>query len=254
MNALVAAFILAAVLVTSAVSGVFGMAGGLMLMGALTAVLPVTQALALHGVIQVSSNGWRVVLYRAHVAWRVVAIYALGALLAMGVFSLTNFTPTKAFVYLALGVLPILVWLPERWFNLDASRPSHAFASGLLSTGLSLTAGVSGPFTDLFFIRTKLSRHEVVATKAVMQAFGHVSKILVYGAALLSAAGRRAVPIYIFIGAVLLSMIGIVVGGWILDRMSDDGFRVWRRWIVTAMGGIYTVQAVLILTGVMHDT
>ena len=252
MGPLAAFFVLAAVLVTSAVSGVFGMAGGLMLMGALVFVLPVTQALALHGVIQVSSNGWRVILHRRHVAWRVVAIYAVGAALAMGAFSLINFVPTKAFVYMALGVLPILVWLPERWLNLDASRPSHAFASGLLSTGISLAAGVSGPFTDLFFINTKLTRHQVVATKAVMQAFGHVSKILVYGAALLSVEGRRAVPIYIFVGAVILSMIGIVIGGWILDRMTDDHFRVWRKWIVTFMGGIYTVQAVLLLAGVTH--
>ena len=200
----------------------------------------------------ISSPCRRTILHRRHVAWRVIAVYAVGSVLAMGAFQLINFTPTKAFVYAALGLLPVFVWLPERWFKLDASKPSHAFASGLLSTAVSLAAGVSGPLTDLFFINTKLTRHQVVATKAVMQTFGHVSKILVYGAALLSVEGRRAVPPYIFIGAILLSMVGIVVGGWILDRMTDDHFRTWRRWIVTVMGGIYLVQAVLLITGVMR--
>lgn len=252
MSALVAAFILAVVLVTSAISGVFGMAGGLMLMGALAWVLPVNTALALHGVIQVTSNGWRVILHRKHVAWRVVAIYGVGALAAMGLFSLISYTPTRVFVYLMLGLLPLLVWLPERWFNLDASKPSHAIASGFLSTGISLTAGVSGPFTDLFFIRTTLTRHQVVATKACMQAFGHISKIIVYGSALLSIEGRRSVPLWLFGAAILLSMSGIMLGGMVLDKISDNGFRQWRIGILTAMGGVYVVQAILLLTGVTH--
>ena len=252
MNAAVAAFILAMVLITSAISGVFGMAGGLMLMGALAFVLPVNMALALHGVIQVTSNGWRVLLHRRHVAWRVIGVYAVGALAAMALFSLISFTPTRVFVYLALGLLPLLVWLPERWFNLDASKPSHAIASGFLSTGISLTAGVSGPFTDLFFIRTSLTRHQVVATKACMQAFGHASKIIVYGAALMSPAGRQAVPLWLFGAAILLSMGGIMIGGVVLDRMSDTGFRRWRIGMITAMGAFYIVQAGLMIAGVTH--
>jgi uncharacterized membrane protein YfcA len=243
MGALLAAGILAAVFLTCLVSGVFGMAGGLMLMGALAFVLPITQALALHGVVQLSSNAWRMILHRRHIAWRTLGVFAIGAVAAMGLFALVAFTPTKGFVYLALGLLPILVWLPERWFNLDAARPSHAVAAGLVSTLLSLTAGVSGPVTDLFFVRTTLTRHQVVATKAPMQAFGHVSKIVAYGGALLSVEGRQAVPLWVLGAAIVLSMIGIVAGGRILDAMSDDHFRAWRRWIVTAMGGLYLAQA-----------
>lgn len=42
-------------------------------------------------------------------------------------------------------------------------------------------------------------------------------------------------------------MVGIVIGGWILDRMSDEGFRLWRRWIVTVVGAVYLVQAVMLI-------
>ena len=247
MNALIAAFVLAAVLITSAISGVFGMAGGLMLMGALALVLPVNTALALHGVIQVTSNGWRVLLHRQHVAWRVVAIYGVGAVAAMGLFSLISYTPTRVFVYLMLGLMPLLVWLPERWFNLDASKPGQSIAAGFLSTGISLTAGVSGPFTDLFFIRTALTRHQVVATKACMQAFGHLSKIIVYGAALLSVQGRAAVPLWVMGIAIGLSMVGVMLGGVVLNRISDTGFRQWRIGIITAMGLVYLVQALVLI-------
>lgn len=247
MGWLSALIILISTLVTSAISGVFGMAGGLMLMGVLAFILPVQSALALHGVVQISSNGWRMLLHRVHVQWPIVAFFAIGAFAAMGLFAVASFTPTKALVYFALGLLPGLVWVPERWFKLDAAQPGQAMICGLLSTGLSLTAGVSGPFTDLFFINTQISRHQVVATKACMQAFGHLSKIVAYGAALFSVQGQREVPWQLLAGAVGLSMVGIVVGGWILDRMSDEGFRLWRRWIVTVMGAIYLVQAVMLI-------
>lgn len=247
MSTFAAAAILIMVLVTSAISGVFGMAGGMMLMGGLAFLLPVNMALALHGVIQITSNGSRVIIHHRHVAWRVVGFFALGAVLAMGIFSLIAFTPSRLFVYLALGVLPLLVWLPERWFSLDATRPAQAVLCGLLSNGLSLTAGVSGPFTDLWFVRTDLTRHQVVATKSFTQAFGHLSKIIVYGAALLSPQGRALIPLWMFGAAIVLSIAGIFFGGWILDRMTDIGFRRWRIGIITAMGGLYLVQAGLML-------
>lgn len=86
--------IVAAAFLTSILSGVFGMAGGLVFMGALAWILPVTTALALHGVIQFASNAWRVLLHRKHVAWPVLLWFAIGAVTAIGFFSLVVFTPT----------------------------------------------------------------------------------------------------------------------------------------------------------------
>lgn len=57
-------------------------------------------------------------------------------------------------------------------------------------TGLNLTAGVAGPLLDVFFVRTPLSRHAVVATKAATQVLAHLAKTLVYGAALFRAGGE----------------------------------------------------------------
>nr|MBP8248004.1 hypothetical protein [Phenylobacterium sp.] len=63
MSGALAALILAAVLATATLSGVFGMAGGLILMGVLTALLPVPAALAIHGLVQMASNASRIVLH-----------------------------------------------------------------------------------------------------------------------------------------------------------------------------------------------
>lgn len=235
--------IVAAAFLTSILSGMFGMAGGLVFMGTLAWILPVATALALHGVIQFASNAWRVALHRMHVAWPVLLWFAIGAAVSVGFFSLVIFAPTKFYVFLGLGLMPILVWLPERWLALDATNRWHALGGGFVSTGLALISGVSGPVTDLLFIHTKLNRHQVVATKAVMQAIGHASKILIYGGLLLSASAREIIPLSVTTIAIVASMAGIMVGGYVLDRISDAHFRSSRRWIVTIIGATFLFQA-----------
>ena len=53
---------------TAFLSGIFGMAGGLVLIGVLFALMPVPEAMALHAVTQMASNGWRGALWIKHVS------------------------------------------------------------------------------------------------------------------------------------------------------------------------------------------
>jgi uncharacterized membrane protein YfcA len=238
-----AAFVIVAAFLTATLSGVFGMAGGLVLMGALAFVLPVSAAFVTHGLLQLVANGWRAILHRRHVRWDIVGWYALASFVAGAVVSLIALTPSKPVLFLLLGLVPGLTWLPQRWINLDAAKPLQAFLSGLSVTGLNLTAGVAGPLLDIFFIRTELTRHAIVATKAATQVFAHLAKIVVYGAPLFVAGGKGMPPWQVFLIAVPLSMLGTVCGGWILDRLSDVNFKRWTRLIVTGVGVLYLVQA-----------
>jgi uncharacterized protein len=235
--------LLVVVLVTATISGVFGMAGGLMLMGALTLAMPVSAAMVTHGAVQFVSNGWRAVLHRKHIDWRIIVMYGVGSAIAASLLAFATYSPTKALVYLLLGLVPGLAWLPKGQFNLDAARPVHAVACGLSVTGLNVIAGVSGPLLDVFFVRTELTRHQIVATKAATQAFSHTVKMIFYGVPLIGAATTGLPPWWFFALAAPLAMIGAWLGGMVLDRMSDLNFLKWTRWIVTALGVIYLIQA-----------
>lgn len=244
MSALAALFILVLSFVTATLSGVFGMAGGLVLMGGLALVLPVSAAFVTHGLLQLVANGWRAILHRKHVAWRIVALYALGSLIAGGVISLIALAPSKPALFLFMGLLPALLWLPQDWIRLDAAKPGQALLSGIMVTGVNLTAGVAGPLLDIFFVRTALTRHVIVATKAATQVFAHLAKVVVYGGLMLrSQDGAGMPPIWLFAAAIPLSMLGTVVGARILDRMTDINFKRYTRLIVTAVGVLYLAQA-----------
>ena len=75
MTPLVVSALCAAMVATAFLSGIFGMAGGLILIGILLVMLPVPDAMMLHGVTQFASNGWRALLWWRHVRWRAVAAY-----------------------------------------------------------------------------------------------------------------------------------------------------------------------------------
>ncbi len=243
MTAPSALFLIIAAFLTALLSGIFGMAGGLVLMGALAYVLPVSAAFVTHGVLQLAANGWRAILHRQHIAWPVVLNYGLASAVAAGVVLAIGFMPSKPLLFLLLGLVPMLVWLPKNWLQLDASKTPHALASGFLVTGLNLSAGVAGPLLDIFFVRTNLTRHQIVATKAATQVFSHFAKILVYGAPLL-AGGQGTLPaVWVFALAIPMSMLGTTAGGWVLNRLSDANFKKWTAWIVTGIGLMYLVKA-----------
>ena len=166
MSTLAALFVTILAFLTATLSGIFGMAGGLVLMGGLALVLPVSAAFVTHGLLQLVANGWRAILHRQHVNWRIVGLYAVGSLVAGVAMSLIALTPSKPALFLFMGLLPTILWLPKSWIALDAAKPPQALLSGLMVTGVNLTAGVAGPLLDIFFVRTELTRHVIVATKA----------------------------------------------------------------------------------------
>jgi len=245
MSLAVGAFIVVMSFLTAALSGVFGMAGGLVLKGCLALVLPVSATFVAHGILQLTANAWRAILHRRHVRWRIVALFAGGSFLIAGLVANIPWEPTRATLYLLMGLSPFLVWMPASWTQLDAEKPVQAVVCGVATTGVNLTAGVAGPLLDIFFVRTTMTRHQIVATKAATQVFSHLAKVVVYGGPLLNLGkGISGMPpIWLFVVAAPLSILGAVAGGKILDRLTDTGFIKMTRLIVTAIGGVYLVQA-----------
>ena len=68
MTALMAAGLSLLMIGTAFLSGIFGMAGGLILIGVLLAIFPLPTAMVLHAITQMASNGWRALLWWRHIA------------------------------------------------------------------------------------------------------------------------------------------------------------------------------------------
>jgi len=229
---------------TGFLSGVFGMAGGMILIGVLLAIMPVPAAMALHAVTQMASNFWRALLWRRHIVWRSAAAYGVGCLVALGGWAFTGYVPERAVALLMLGVTPFLARLAPASWRPDAGKAAHGVAYGAVCMTLLLLTGVAGPLVDTFFLGGKLDRRQIVATKSACQVFGHAVKLLYFSEMIDQATGVDPVMAVVGIGA---SMLGTSLARRLLEAMSDATFRRWAGRIITTIAGWYVAQGAWLL-------
>lgn len=235
--------ILAAVLATAILSGVLGMAGGLVLMGVLVLLLPVSTAMVVHGAVQAASNGARCLFLRKHIQWRIVPPYTAGAAVVVAGFAAATLVPDPGVVLMLIGAFPWLARLSPRSAALDINKPATAFACGVTVTAAQLFAGASGPLLDAFYLHSSLDRFEVVASKAFTQTLGHLAKVGYY-AFLVGGAGA-AVDVPLLALACLVAVGGARIGTRLLARLHDDRFRQISGYVILTLGAVCVVRGAL---------
>lgn len=231
--------ILLSVLVTAVLSGLLGMAGGMILMAILVVVLPVPLAMVLHGAVQALSNGSRAMFLWRHIEWAILPWYSVGAAVAVAGFAAVTLVPDPGVVLLLVGAMPFLARAMPRLAGLDMRHRPTAMAGGVVVTTAQLLAGASGPLLDLFYLNSTLTRHQVVACKAITQTLGHLIKLAYYGV-LIGVTG--ALPWWLYAAAMAAAVVGTRLGTRLLDRLADQTFRRVSGWVILAIGALCLAQ------------
>ncbi len=230
--------------VTSFISGIFGMAGGMLLIGFLLMMLPVPVAMVFHGVIQIAANGWRSYLWRHHVNWSVVLQFGLGSVFSLLVFSSFAFVPPKSVVLLAIGLTPFVALSVPQRIAPNIQARGQAFVAGAIGGALQLISGVTGPILDIFYVRSGMSRQMNVSTKAAAQITGHLTKVVYFGGMVAHPAGRDLEQWLVMAFAAVFAVFGTSLSCHVLDRLSDKQFYWWTRRVILAIGVVYIGQGV----------
>jgi uncharacterized protein len=221
---------------TAFLSGIFGMAGGLILIGVLLTVLPLPSAMVLHAITQMASNGWRALLWRQHIRWRPVAVYLIGCALALAAWSITRYVPDKPIALLLLGVTPFMARLAPSSIKPNPESVAQGSFYGFICMGLMLMTGVSGPLLDTFFLGGKFDRRTIVATKATCQVASHFTKLIYFGGIIDQAATLDPALAAV---AVVASMLGTSLARQLLEAMTDLQFRTWAGRLITTIASYY---------------
>lgn len=226
-------------LATSILSGLVGMAGGVVLMAVLINLLPVSSAMVLHGITQFSANGARALILRKHLMWSLLPGYLGGAMLAVAAFSALLFVPDASVVLILIGLFPWLARLQPRFSVFNITRPASSVICGLSVTSAQLLAGAAGPLLDLFYLNSGLGRETIVANKALTQTIGHLLRIIYY-AAIISVA--TPIPNWLFLVAAIAAVAGTRLGTWLLSRWNDQRFQEVSSQIILVTGTICILQ------------
>jgi uncharacterized membrane protein YfcA len=169
-----------------------------------------------------------------------------GAVLAFAVMRYVAIIPSKAMVYLGLGILPFAIELLPLRARPNIEWRGVPFFTGVTTTVIQLLTGVGGLFLDIFFQKSTLDRKTTIATKAVTQTFSHVLRAVYFGSFVGIA---DAVPLWTYLPAILLSIAGTTLAAQVLERMTDAGFRQWTRRVIFAVSAVYLVRGTMLLWG-----
>jgi uncharacterized membrane protein YfcA len=227
------------IVVSSFVSGVFGMAGGMILLGVILNYFDVASGMILFSIVQFSANGWRALQWRRYVLWPIFFKYALGSGLAFAAMYSISFVPDKMMVYLTLGLMPFAIEALPRAWRPNIEWRGVPFLTGVLTTVIQVLAGVGGLFLDIFFQKSMLDRKTTNATKGAVQSLSHVVRIGYFGAI----SGIGGVPLWAVPAAVALAIAATSLAPLVIERMTDHGYRQWTRAIIFALSAVYLARA-----------
>src|SRR3954451_8239088 len=222
------------IVLSSFISGVFGMAGGMVLLGVLLVYFDVATAMLLFSIVQLAANGWRALHWRRYVLWPIFYGYVGGAVLSFAVLRYIAYVPDKAIVYVLLGLMPFSVAVLPESMRPNIEWRGIPFLTGIFTTVFQFMAGVGGLFLDIFFNRSMLDRKTINATKAVTQTFSHVLRAAYFG----SLGGLGSVMTWTTLGAVALAIATTSLTPYVIERMTDHGFRQWTRAVIYVISGV----------------
>jgi uncharacterized membrane protein YfcA len=219
---------------TSMVSGVLGMAGGLILLSALLLKLDPVIAVPVHGLVQLVSNGSRAWFLRQHVSWRAVLRFAWPLLPAgaLGLLLLQRMPAAAGRVLIGLFVLAA-TWLPKAK---GGAGPAPGAWRGLPVGGalvgfFSTLVGATGPLLGPFILALDLGPQGTIGTLAGCQIFQHASKVLLFG---LGGFDFGAYALWT-LGLCLAALLGTALGTRFLDRLRPSTFRLVIRLVISAL-------------------
>lgn len=228
--------------VTATISGILGMAGGVTLLGVMTALLPAPLVVPLHGIVQLASNWTRTWAFRKYVRWSIFFAFmgpaVVGVAIAANIWADLELTWFKAWI--GVFILSFLVW---RKYKPKLRHPpiwSYAVL-GLAAGLLAIFVGATGPFLAPFFLRDDFENEEVIATKAVCQTWLHLLKIPAFLA--LSFDYTPYVPLLIALATAVIG--GTYFGKHLLSRISKERFVFWFQLVLGGLAVYLIVSTVV---------
>ena len=174
--------------ITSSISAVLGMGGGIILLGIMAIIIPEGyMVIALHGIIQLFSNSIRTFVFRSHIKWIIIKDFFIGAFLGLLLSGLIILVLIQGFeVQLAneikFDILKPLIGIFIIWYLFfKKSKKEKAIKSffwvGGISGISSIFIGATGPLIAPFFLNNELSKENIIANKAACQVISHLGKI-----------------------------------------------------------------------------
>jgi uncharacterized membrane protein YfcA len=223
-------WLIAIALVTSAVAGVFGMGGGVLLIALMPGLVPAAAIIPLHAATQLASNGSRALFGWRHIDPSLILPFLGGALAGAALGA-------RLFQHLDLHWLPALIGtfiLAITWLPLPAVRGQGRWPLlllGFYQTGIGMLVGATGPLGAAVLARRDTRRDWLVVNTAVYMSGSHLLKMLAFGVM-----GFAFADYWLLL---LGMVVGVIAGSWLGTQLRQavpkGNFHFWFKWLISLL-------------------
>ena len=180
--------LIASAFITSSISAVLGMGGGIILLGIMAIIIPEGyMVIALHGIIQLVSNTIRTYIFREHLKKDIVNQFSKGALLGLSLSAilivlLMQLFNVESASQIRVEILKPLIGIFILWYlffkkSKKTVKSKTFLPVGLISGLFTVFIGATGPLIAPFFLNNQLTKNNIIANKAACQMISHSGKI-----------------------------------------------------------------------------
>ena len=173
---------------TSSISAVIGMGGGIILLGIMAIIIPEGyMVIALHGIIQLISNTTRTYVFKKHLKKKIIKDFSIGALIGAGlssiiIFLLIQFYNVSSASEIKVDFLKPLIGIFIIWYLFLKGSKKEKISTSFIKVGSisglsSIFIGATGPLIAPFFLNSNLTKENIIANKAACQMITHLTKI-----------------------------------------------------------------------------
>ncbi|MDA1036443.1 MAG: sulfite exporter TauE/SafE family protein [Chloroflexi bacterium] len=232
--------VIATALFAGTLGGITGMSTGIIALPVLAFAFGVREAVPLVTVAMLFNMTSRMVANRAHINYRVIFWYCLGAVPAAAVGGVVFANAPAELLARGLGIflLALVVWRHMPMAKM-AKMPLRGFTAVGLGQGFfSAIFGGAGPFGAHFFLSYGLTRNAFVGTVAGGTFLVNVTKATVYGS--YSLMDRELLLAAVGVGLVMA--VGAYIGAQVVRKVSDNVFKVLVEGVMVLSGVTLLIQ------------
>ena len=213
------------VFLTSCLTAVIGMGGGVLLLMIMPGLVPTAALLPLHALTQLASN-----LSRAAFGWRAIDLAIVPAFTAGAVAG--GWLGAQLYQALDLRWLPVFIGLfvlVFTWLPLPLVRGGGQVALAILGfcqTGLGMLAGATGPLGAAVLLQRNSERDWLVVNTAVYMTLNHALRLVAFFAIGFSFAPWWQLVTAMVVAGIFGSWVGTRLRALVPQRDFHTGFRL----------------------------
>ena len=214
---------------TSLLTSIFSVGGGLIMLVALAQSFSPGTLIPLHGAIQLSNNLSRTFVYKEFFNWSLIQNILISTVFgAFGGILLFGNISEEILIWLIAATILFFTWAPLDNFILSVMR--NDWFCGFISGFAGIFIGANGPLVTAYMRTKNLSPEVLVANHGAVMIFQHTIKIILF--IYFFSFSLKEYIFFIFILAIA-GYAGAVIGKRLISKISYDSFNIFLKLLLS---------------------